>query len=103
MAKRKQAYRGTPEQHTKDAVLLVQIMRLAAKNSKKAADAGRCGAALDFFAQAEAEAGAYAYAKGYSIRKHARRYEQGGLPTAAYKTLRTTKEHLAKKCFLKRF
>ena len=101
MAKRK-AYRGTPEQHYSDAVQYAKFMRRAAQRSKKAADAGHCASALDFFGLAMVQAGRYGDAKGYSTGKHAHRYAQGGLPVAAYKTLRTTKEHLAKKCFLKR-
>jgi hypothetical protein len=101
MAKRK-AYRGTPEQHYSDAVQYAKFMRRAAERSKKAADAGHCASALDFFGLAMVEAGRYGDAKGYSTGKHANRAAVQALPTAAYQKLRKTQEHLAKKCFLRR-
>ena len=110
MAKRRKSYRGTPAQHTKDASLLLQIMRRAASNARKAADQGNCQSAMSHLTQASAEYGAYAYAKGHTARKMQNPSRRGLVVIPrnepAYgviKTLTRTERHVAKKCFIKRF
>ena len=99
MARRK-SYRGTPEAHTKDAALLLRIMKRAASNARRAADQGRCKDALDFYGDANSEYGAYSYAKGYATHAKTRRAQGVAAPL---KLLRRTQTHVAQKCFLKRF
>lgn len=101
MAKRRKSYRGTPQQHTKDASLALEIMRRAASNARKAADQGNCQSAMSHLTQASAEYGIYAYAKGYTTRT--KRYPRNQPASGVVKTLTRTERHVAKKCFLKRF